>query len=104
MTVTPPNANAKLGTQAKVVVKVNRLFDYPGEFKVELVLPPNTKGVSAPEVTIPAGKDEAELVITIDSDAGSVGNKAGLLVRATAMFNGSVPVKHEAKFAINVQK
>jgi len=101
--LTPPNATAKLGTQAKVVVKVNRLFNYPGEFKVELVLPPNVKGINAPEVTIPAGKDEVELVVSIAADAPP-GNQANLLVRTTAMFNGSVPVKHEAKFAINVQK
>ena len=101
--LTPPNANAKLGTQAKFVVKVNRLFNYPGEFKVELVLPPNTKGLNAPEVTIPAGKDEGELVVAIAPDA-KPGNQAGLLVRATAMFNGTVAVKHEAKLSINVQK
>lgn len=103
LTVTPATLKAKVGEPAKVVVKVARMYNYPGEFKVELVLPPNSKGLSAPEVTIPAGKDEAELVITVASDADA-GNKAGLLVRATAMFNGSVAVKHEAKFAINVQK
>ena len=43
-----------------MVVKVARQFDYAGEFKVELVLPPNVKGVAADEVTIPAGPERGE--------------------------------------------
>ncbi len=102
VTLTPPNANAKVGTPVDVAVKVARLFDYAGEFKVELVQPANAKGIAAPEVVIPAGKDEAKLTLTIDADA-AVGNRADLIVRATAMF-GTTPVVHEAKLAINITK
>ncbi|MBY0525115.1 MAG: PPC domain-containing protein [Gemmataceae bacterium] len=102
LTVTPPNATAKVGTEVKVMVKVARLLDFPGEFKVELVQPPTAKGIAAPEVTIPAGKDEIELVLKVDADAPP-GNRADLLVRATAMY-GATAVKHEQKFAVNVTK
>jgi hypothetical protein len=102
LTVMPPNATAKVGADTKVVVKVARQFDYQGEFKVQLVQGPNDKGVTAPDITIPAGKDEAELVLTVAADA-PVGNRPNLLVRATAMFNGA-EVKHEAKFALNITK
>ena len=48
-----------------MVVKVARLYDYAGEFKVSLVPPANVKDVTAAEVVIPAGKDEATLVLTV---------------------------------------
>lgn len=99
----PPNPTVKIGAQAKVIVQVKRLFDYPGEFKVALVLPPNVKGLQAPEVVIPAGKDETELIVHVASDAPP-GNQTNLLIRVTALFDGSVPIQHEAKLAINVQK
>jgi len=95
-------ALSKVGADAKVMVKVARQFDYQGEFKVQVVQGPNDKGVTAPDITIPAGKDEAELVLTVAADA-AVGNRPNLLVRATAMFNGA-EVKHEAKFTLNVTK
>ncbi|MBL8792441.1 MAG: hypothetical protein JNM56_00910 [Planctomycetia bacterium] len=103
VTLTPPNGTGKLGGQSEVTVKVARMYDFNGEFKVELVLPPNAKGLAAPEVTIPAGKDEAKLVINIAGDAAP-GNLQGLLVKATAMYNGSHPTVQEAKFSLNVQK
>jgi hypothetical protein len=102
LTVMPPNATAKVGADTKVVVKVARQFDFQGEFKVQLVQGPNDKGVTAPDITIPAGKDEAELVLTVAGDA-PVGNRPNLLVRATAMFNGA-EVKHEQKFQLNITK
>jgi hypothetical protein len=98
----PANAAAKVGAETKVVIKLARQFDYKGEFKVELVQGPNDKGVTARETTIPAGKDDAELVLTVAEDAAP-GNRPNLLIRATAMFNGA-EVKHEAKFALNITK
>jgi len=103
VTLTPPAGTGKLGGTAEVTVKVARLYDFGGEFKVELVLPPNAKGITAPEVTIPAGKDEAKLVINLAADAPP-GNLQGLLVKATAMFNGTHPTVQDAKFTLNIQK
>jgi hypothetical protein len=98
----PANANAKVGAETKVTIKLARQFDYKGEFKVQLVQGPNDKGVTAPDITIPAGKDDGELVLTVAADAPP-GNRPNLLIRATAMFNGA-EVKHEAKFALNITK
>src|SRR5262249_34952975 len=55
----------KIGAQAEITVTVKRLFGYDGEFKVQVVLPPNAKDLQIPEVVIPAGKDQAKLVVTI---------------------------------------
>ena len=50
----------KVGTQGEVVVKVTRQFDYAGEFKVQLVLPPNVKGMSAADVVDPGRQGRGE--------------------------------------------
>jgi hypothetical protein len=94
---------AKPGSQADVVVKVARQQEYMGEFKVQLVLPANLKGVTADEVTIPAGQNEAKLIVKVAEDAAP-GNHPDLIVRATAMQNGNVPTLHDAKLSVNVVK
>jgi hypothetical protein len=103
VTAAPANPNPKVGMQVEVVVKVMRQFDFAGEFKVQLVLPATIKGVSAADVVIPAGKDEAKLVLAVAADAAP-GPRNDLVVKATAMFNGNVPVVQETKFNVNVVK
>lgn len=97
-----PNGTVKLGQTAEVVVKVERQYDYAGEFKVTFVPPKDATGVTAAEVTIPAGKDEAKLVLKAASDAkpGAV-NNATIVV--TAVYDGK-PITHEAKVTFNVAK
>jgi hypothetical protein len=99
-----PMPNLKPGTQGEVVVKVTRQYDYAGEFKVQLVLPPNLKGVTAADAVIPAGKDEVKLVLQVAADAAP-GPRNELLVRATAVLNGNVTTVQESpKFNVNVVK
>jgi hypothetical protein len=98
-----PAVMGKLGTDCEVVVKIARMAEFTGEFKVQLVLPANTKGLSAPEITIPAGQNEGKLIVKVAADA-VVGNHPDLIVRATAMQNGNVPTPHDVKFNLNVVK
>jgi hypothetical protein len=93
---------AKVGVQTEYVVKLARQFDYDGEFKVEVVIPAAVKDVTIAAVTVPAGKDEAKLIINVPADAPP-GNRADLVVKATAMYQGT-PIVHEAKFSVNVVK
>jgi hypothetical protein len=99
------NANPaiKVGTEAEVVIRVNRMYDYAGPFLVELVFPPNIKGISADEVAIPSGKTEAKLIVKVAADAAP-GNRPNLTVRATAQLRGSVITAQEARFSLNVVK
>jgi hypothetical protein len=92
----------KAGAQAEIVVRVNRLHNYDGEFKLEVVLPPNTQGLEVTGAVIPAGKDEAKLVVKA-KDGTTPGGRNNLVVRATAMAYGH-PIKQEAKFNVNVVK
>jgi hypothetical protein len=82
---------------------VARQYGYEGEFKVALVAPQNVPDVTAAEVVIPAGADEAKLVLMVPATANP-GARAGLIVRATAMYNGNVPVVHDTPLAVNVVK
>lgn len=98
-----PKGNLKPGEKGEITIKVERQFDYTGEFKVKLVLPANTKGITGAEVTIPAGKDEVVLPLTVAADAAA-GNLQNVAVQATAMVEGKVPVMQEAKFNLTVEK
>lgn len=95
--------NAKAGATGEVTIKVARLNNYAGEYKVKLIVPPGTKGVTAPEAVIPAGKDEVKVTVTVAADVkpGAVQN---LVAQATAMFDAKTPIVSEAKFNLNVVK
>jgi hypothetical protein len=103
VTVSNTNPTIKIGMQMALDVRVTRQFNYDGEFKVQLVLPPNVQGLSAEEVTIPAGKNETKLVIKVPATA-QPGGRPNLTVKTTALYNGSVPLTLETKINVNVVK
>jgi hypothetical protein len=102
LALAPQSATVKLGKEAEITVRVTRQYGYDGEFKVQVVLPPNAKGVAIGDVVIPAGKDEAKLVVKTVAGAVPV-NLGNLIVRATAMYQGHATT-HEVKFNVNVVK
>jgi hypothetical protein len=84
-------------------VKVERQNDYTGEFKVKLILPMGAKGVTADEVTIPAGQNETKLVLKAAADAPG-GPMNNLVVQVVANYEGKYPLTQEAKLNINIEK
>jgi hypothetical protein len=98
-----PNPMVKIGAATEVIVRVARQYDFAGEFKLQLVPPPSAKGLSAEPVTIPAGQDEAKIILKAAADAAP-GQIADFIVRAVAMVNGNVPTTHEVKFTANLVK
>jgi hypothetical protein len=91
------------GSAIDVNVKVERQNDFAGEYKVKLVLPPNTKGVTADEATIPAGQTEGKLVLKAAADVAA-GQLANLAVQATGVYE-KVPITTESpKFNLTVEK
>ena len=103
VTLVAANVTVKQGANAEVMVKVARLFDYDGEYKVKVMLPPNANGVTCDEVTIPAGQSEGKLMVRA-TDAAAIMNFANLSVVATAMYEGKTPITQEAKLSVNVVK
>lgn len=94
--------NVKLGQSVDVVVKVERQYDYAGEYKVAFAPPKDASGVSAAEAKIPAGADEVKLTIKAAADAkpGAVNNA---VITVTAMYDGK-PIAHEVKVTFAVAK
>jgi hypothetical protein len=104
ITVPNPNPTVKAGAQAEVVVRVNRLHDYAGEFKVTLVPPPDTQpGLAFDEGVIPTGQSETKLVIRAAADAAP-GNRQNITLRLVGTYNGNVEINHETKINVNVVK
>jgi hypothetical protein len=102
VSVGSPAVTLQPGTDTELLVKVNRQHGYAGEFKVQLVLPSGFQGVTAPEVTIPAGADEAKLVLKAAADAKPAMNP-NVLVRATATVE-KVNLTQDAKIAVTIAK
>lgn len=99
-----PTGNLRGGSASDLVVKVERQNGYDGEYKVKVVLPANTKGVTADEVTIPAGQNEVKVPLKAAADVAA-GQLAGVSVTATGMYDGKVAIAAESpKFNLTVEK
>jgi hypothetical protein len=104
LTIASGNPTVKVGGQAEMLVRVARRFNYTGEFKIEIVVPPAVKGVIFDPVVIPAGKDEVKVIVKAAADA-MPGNRAGLIVRATALYNPTAPTASpDVPLNVNVVK
>jgi hypothetical protein len=97
------NPAVKVGMETEVVVKVTRMYDFTGEFKVQVVVPAGAKGVTATETVIPAGKDEAKFTLKAAADTAP-GGKNDFIVRAIGSYDGKNPTTQEVKFNVNVMK
>jgi hypothetical protein len=95
--------SVKVGGKVELSVTVQRQQDYGGEFKVELVLPTEAKGISAEAITIGANQDTGKLVITAAPDA-AIGVRNNLTVRAVALYDGTIPIQHDKKINVSVVK
>jgi hypothetical protein len=91
----------KRGAALEVKVTINRANGFSGPVKLTLPLPPGVAGLSAPEVTIPADKNDGTLVITTTAEA-TMGALANLVVRASMDFDG--PAAIDQPLAITVQQ
>ncbi|MCS6866384.1 MAG: PPC domain-containing protein [Gemmataceae bacterium] len=96
-----PNNTLKVGEKGELGIKVERQYDYRGEFKVKLELPAGTTGITATEVTIPANQDEVKLPLQATADA-KPGPLANATITVTAMYAEQYPVVHEAKITVNI--
>ncbi len=94
--------SVKVGSSAEMVIKIDRLYDFAGEFKVHFEAAKGTTGIAAADVTIPAGKEEAKLLFKADAKA-KPGGVAGV-IKVTAMYDGKHAIVHETKVNFNVVK
>src|ERR1019366_8540572 len=97
------NPTIKTGNEGSILVKVARQYDYADGFKVELVLPPNVKGVSADGITIAPGANEAKMLLRVAAGTPPA-NLQNLTLRATAIVNGNVTLTNKIKFNVIIAK
>ncbi len=102
LSVDNANPQLKLGAEVVVLVNVARQFEYADTFKVTL-LPENANGVTATDVVIPAGQNQAKLTLKVPANAAG-GARANLTIRAVAVVNGNVMLNHDVKINVNVVK
>jgi hypothetical protein len=99
-----PSGKLVGGMTAEIAVKIERQNEYAGEFKVKVLLPMGTKGVTADEVTIPAGQTDAKVVLKADKDVPA-GQLANVSVQVTGMYEGKLAISAESqKFNVAVDK
>ena len=103
LSVTPSKISLKAGGHGEVIVRLARMHNFAGEFKVRLVLPANVKGVTADEVTVPPGKTEVKLPLRAGLDAVP-GNPQDVIVRAVAALTQNVSATHDAKLSLSIVK
>lgn len=99
----PQGLNLKAGESVELPVKVERLFDYAGEFRVAFTPPPEIKGLTAQDVVIPPGQDEARLTLRAEATLPPTAINNALL-KVTALFDGDYPVVHETRVSLNIRK
>jgi hypothetical protein len=103
LSVDNANPTIKVGAEATIIVRVARQYDFADAFKVELVLPPNVKGVTADGLTIAPGANEAKMILRIPAGTPPA-NVQNITIRATAVVNGNVTLTHETKINVNIAK
>jgi hypothetical protein len=103
LTATPATAKVSAGKDVEITVRLARQYDLPLALKVEAILPPNFKAESVKEGTIKPGEEETKLLISVAPGA-TIGATSTITIRATAMFNDTVPVVHETKVTLAVTK
>jgi hypothetical protein len=101
LTVSPTEPKVSAGQATTLTVKIARMYDFAGEFTVELVIPPEGKGLSADKATVAAGKDEAAL--TVRADPSVAGGQVKAVVRATAHYEGKAIVQ-ETRLTLTVAR
>jgi len=95
------SGSIKAGMNGELVVKVDRANDYEGEFKINITLPKDTKGIVVKDVVLPAGVNEVKIPIMVAADA-KPGTLQNVIMNAVATVHGKFPIAHDAKFNLVV--
>jgi len=103
LAATPETPRLKAGEELVLSVRVRRSPGFTGDLKVTAVIPANLKGVKADEVLLPAGREEARLVIKADAKAEDSA-RMPILIRATGEGKNKKPVTIEGQITLRVSK
>ncbi|MCI0683855.1 MAG: hypothetical protein L0Y71_17250 [Gemmataceae bacterium] len=100
LTPAQPQVTVKAGAETPLIVRLNRLYGYKGDFKVQVVLPQGFSSVAVPEVTVPGNANEARLVFKAPPNAKTSAG-AKVKIRAVAKVSGAT-LTSETPLSLNV--
>jgi hypothetical protein len=93
----------KVGQEGSLILKVKRLHEYKGPYKVETMIPMNLKGFTLEGAEIPANADTANVKVKVAPDA-MPGARNDIVLKFKAMYLGKDEVSQELKVNINIAK
>lgn len=97
----PNGGNFKRGGKLQIKVRISRTNGFKGPVKLSLPLPPGVQDLAAPEVTVPADKNDGVLTVQAGKKA-TLGQLQNMVVRATMDFDGKAAV--DAPITLKVSK
>ncbi|MGF1578470.1 MAG: PPC domain-containing protein [Gemmataceae bacterium] len=97
-----PKVMIKAGETRDIVVKVNRLHKYDGEFTVQFISPRGVGGISVAAAKITKGKNEVKLTLKTAKNLKPL-SRSDFVIRVSARVN-NVTFTHEANLALTVTK
>jgi hypothetical protein len=97
-----PKVSVKQGEEMTLTVQVKRLYNYKGEYQLQLVAPNGVGGISADQVKIPANANEAKIKIKVAKNAKEAA-VPNFIIRASAKVE-NVTFNHDATFELTVTK
>jgi hypothetical protein len=101
--VTNTGVQVKAGAEGKLELKVKRLHNYEGTYKVEVVIPANAKGIVLEPSEFAINSDATQIKVKVAADA-MPGPRNDIVLKFKGMFLGKDEVIAELKANISVVK
>lgn len=98
----PAGGAVKQGASLEIEVTLNRRNGFEGPATLECIVPPELRGISAEPVSVPAGENQAKLVIKVANDA-TEGEHKFVAIRANVEQEGR-KLAVDQTITLNVQK
>ncbi len=95
------NGSLRVGETAELPLKIERLNGFDGVVKLKFEAPKGITGITADDVTLEPGKNEANFILKASSGA-KPGNVSNAIVTATAQFAGKYTITQDVKVNFNV--
>ncbi len=97
-----PKVKIKAGESQDILVKVDRLHDYKGEFTVQLDTPRGVGGISAGNAKIGKGQNNVKITLKTQKNLKPL-SRSDFVIKVSARVN-NVTFTHEANLALTVTK
>jgi len=99
----PADAKAKAGETVTFTVEVERLNDFTGPIKLEVVFPDGTKTVTAEPGEVPAGQNAGTLKFKVADNAKATALPK-VIVKGTAKVGGPKDIVSEGRLSLTITK